>query len=141
MKHINNGECPKCKDILENPVGTHEDLVKWFISFQKDNADAHISYSYRNKEDQELFFKRKTSNAHYGESPHNYSPSLAIDVFRLSNTGLAEFIIDWYLTKVMPSAEASGLELGGKWIKLKDFPHFQVAGWKQLVKDGKAKLI
>jgi len=66
----------------------------------------------------------KVTNAKGGTSFHNYG--LAIDLAVLVNNG---HDIDWKydMVHLKPIAVKHGIEWGGDWISLKDFPHFQIA--------------
>lgn len=136
-KHINDGKCSKCRELLQ---GVHPTLVEWFERFQGAVLDAHVAWGHRGEKDQNDAFKKGTSKAKWGESPHNYAPALAIDLFRLTHTG-AEWQVSWYQKYVGESvAKEPKLEWGGSWIKWKDFPHVQAKDWKKLVQAGEAKL-
>lgn len=139
-KHLNTGKCEKCLQLMGILGGTDPRLVAWFTELQSRMPDAHIAFAGRSKADQEEFFKKKTSNAHYGESPHNFAPALAIDIFRLTGNG-AEFNRNWYIDVIRPEVvKHVELSYGGDWKRLKDYPHVEIAEWKELVKQGKAKL-
>jgi hypothetical protein len=138
VKHVNNGSCPRCLEIINKYPSFNEDLRKWFLALQALRPEAHTSCAGRGKDDQEAYFKQGTSRAHWGQSAHNYN--LAIDVFKLSQAG-AEWPINWYQTVVVPSAEAAGLESASKWTTFREWPHFQVKNWKSVVTAGKAKLV
>lgn len=100
--------------------------------------DFSVICSTRNEADQEAAFKAKASRAHFGQSPHNYIPSLAVDII--------PFPCDWKDIKKFKEMAACvlkiagrlhiDLEWGGSW-KLKDFPHMQLKNWKELKKDRK----
>ena len=139
VRHVNDGKCPKCKEILDKFPGFDEQIRKWFEDMQSRVKDCHVSYAGRGKKDQELFFKQGTSKARWGESPHNYN--VAVDLFRLIVTG-AEFSRQWYTDVVKPEiAKVDFLEWGGDWVRWKDFPHVELKGWAKLKAEGKLKLV
>jgi peptidoglycan LD-endopeptidase CwlK len=76
---------------------------------------------------------RVVTNAKGGQSFHNYR--LALDVVPMRNgkpvwgTTGADGLL-WQ--RVGALGEAAGLEWGGRWRTLKDFPHFQYTGGKPL---------
>lgn len=136
-KHVNDGKCAKCSEILN---GTDQRLIDWFTEFQKVNKDAHVAWGIRNEKDQNDAYKRGTSKAKYGESPHNFEPAQAIDLFRITQTG-AEWGAPWFNGTVGPAvAKEKDLAWGGSWARFKDLPHIEIKDWKERVKTGIAKL-
>lgn len=126
-KHTNTPECEACRQKLWK---VHPDLVRFAMDFRVENKDAHIAWGFRGKEDQEAVFKAGNSNAHWGESPHNYG--LALDWFRLTHTG-ADWNRQWFIDKLAPAALSYGLVWGGDWKSLKDYPHVELKDWKKLI--------
>lgn len=106
-------------------------------------VDFVILDAQRGRGEQERAFKQGNSKAHFGQSAHNYAPAVAMDI--------CPYPIDWNdvpkfvaMSKVVKAkAKALGVELvyGGDWKSIKDYPHFELANWKQLVKDGSVDLI
>lgn len=129
-KHVNSGNCPKCKEMLYATT-THPDLMQWFIDIQASSPEVHISYAYRGKADQDKFFREGKSKAKFGQSPHNYKPTMAIDLFFLVD-GKADFSMTKY--KAIAEDMPNELEWGGSW-KFRDGPHFEVRGWKNLIEN------
>jgi hypothetical protein len=141
VKHLNNGNCQKCEEIFNRYPGFNIELKEWFKAIQAVNKDAHISQAGRGKEEQELYFKKGSSKAKYGQSSHNYNA--AIDLFQLTITG-AEWKKPWFEKVVEPAIVASNGKF--KWYGLKgspffELPHVEVSNWKELLKDGKIKLV
>lgn len=110
-------------------MGVDPRLADFALAFRQANPDAHISWGFRGRVDQEAAFNRGHSKARYGQSPHNYG--LAIDFFRLTLNG-PDWTLSWYQEKLRPAAEAAGLVSGGSWAKFKDWPHVEVADWKNV---------
>lgn len=137
--HINcDGPCPKCEEIFNKFPDKNMELYNWFNQLRLKVKTAHIAYAGRGKEEQNYFYEKKTSKAKWGESPHNYN--LAIDIFELTQTG-ARFDVSWYQSSIIPEAIKAGFDCGGLWKSFKDWPHIEIKNWKQVVKDGKAKLV
>ena len=135
IKHVNDGKCAKCLMIMQ---GVDQRLIDWFASFQKANPDAHVAWGLRGEKDQNDAFRRSNSNAKWGQSAHNYG--LAIDLFRITITG-AEWGAPWFKNIMGPDVKKHPeLTWGGTFARFVDLPHVEIAGWEQLVKDGKAKL-
>lgn len=138
-KHINSGNCEKCASIFDSYADFHTGLRDWFLNFQSQNPEAHISAAGRGKADQEADFEAGRSNAHWGQSPHNFNA--AVDVFKLLQTG-ASWDRQWFTNVMAPDARGAGFVWGGDWRgKLGDYPHVEVADWKELVAKGILKLV
>ncbi len=125
--HLNKAQCAACDQIV---TLCSEDLQKWFHSERAEDLSLHALSSYRGKDRQEAHFQAGRSKAHFGESPHNYSPSRALDVV---------FVVQgqnsWNLVKLdtMAKRAPSNIEWGGYWKDFKDNPHFQEREWKTMV--------
>ncbi len=129
----------KSKKILNN---AHPGLQKLFNEVIK-HFDCRIVCSYRGKAAQELAFDGGFSGAHFGESPHNFKPSTAIDV--------VPYPVDWHDTdrmhyfagQVMGIAIMMGIEIkwGGDFDRdthlsderAHDLPHFELKNWREIV--------
>lgn len=101
--------------------------------------------SQRGRDAQELAFRQGNSKAHFGQSAHNWSPSIAVDI--------VPDPVDWNdknkfiaLSKViMPIAEDMGVKLrwGGDWNMDGstsdgwDFPHYELHPWRDWAKKSK----
>lgn len=128
-KHTNDpGPCPQCNQLL---VDTDQTLVDWFAAQRASDPQLHVSCGKRNRVLQEAALNGGHSNAPYGKSPHNYSPSRAIDLFWMRD-GKAVWDRDGYkaLRKGMPDTMQWGGEFPGPF---KDAPHWQIKGWIKLV--------
>lgn len=99
-----------------------------------------ILESQRGREGQEAAFKAGNSKAHFGDSAHNWSPSVALDVSPkpLDWDDRASFIA---LSKiVLATAKQLGIPIrwGGDWNmngiltdeKLSDLPHYELHRWR-----------
>lgn len=89
-----------------------------------------IAMGYRTIEQQNaLYAKGRTepgeiiTNAPGGKSFHNFG--LAIDLCHISDDLKS---IDWHfdMSKLKPIADKYGLEWGGSWTTIKDYPHFEL---------------
>lgn len=123
-------------------VNAHFDLQR-VLKLAITRYDFTILCTYRNKADQEAAFVGGKSKAHFGQSPHNYIPSVAVDV--------VPYPIDWNNLKrfdelhdvMMQAAKELGVPLrwGGDWDgnpstlnKLNDLPHFELNPWRDFAK-------
>lgn len=141
VKHINNKNCPKCEEIFNRYPEFNNELKTWFKAIQEKNPEAHISSAGRGKEEQELYFKKGSSKAHYGQSSHSYGA--AIDLFELHMLG-ARWDKSWFEKVVEPAIKLCNGKF--KWYGLKgsefyELPHVEVSNWKELLKQGLIKLV
>jgi peptidoglycan L-alanyl-D-glutamate endopeptidase CwlK len=132
--HQNNGKCPKCQEILKD---AHPDLRAWFEKEQSADPELHCSCSKRGRADQAAAKEGGFSKAAYGESPHNYAPSWAIDLFFIVN-GTAAWVLSRYaaLAKRKPASVIWGADWNDNGRtddeKFRDSPHFEIHGWRKL---------
>ena len=124
-------------------LSCHPDLQLVMAEVVK-HFDCTIVCGRRGKQEQEDAFKAGNSKAHFGQSPHNFFPSLAVDV--------VPYPVEWQETErmtyfagfVMATALKHGVELkwGGDWDRdthlsdnrFNDFPHFELANWRDMDK-------
>lgn len=132
-KHRNSGKCEKCLELI-NEWGIHSALRKWFTLLQEAQPDVHLCYVGRGQDEQEKMFLAGATRAHFGQSPHNFTPALAVDMFRLvvepGKPDQASFNIEWYreIAKKLPA----GIAWGGNFRHFVDSPHFEIAGWQDI---------
>lgn len=105
----------------------HIDLQKLIYAVAKEEKCAVIC-GFRGRYEQEKAYMQGKSKARFGQSKHNFKPSLAVDVVPLP--------LDWndipafeHLgEKIMAKAEEMGIKV--KWGKnfkgLVDYPHFEL---------------
>lgn len=103
--------------------------------------DCTILCGRRGETEQEQLFWDGKSKAHFGESPHNYGESFAVDV--------VPYPIDWedrermtfFAGQIIATARSMGIDLkwGGDWDsdthlsdnRFDDLPHFEFSDWRQ----------
>jgi peptidoglycan LD-endopeptidase CwlK len=126
-------------------LGTaHPDLQRVFNEVVK-HFDCSVICGFRGETAQQLAYDTGKSKARFGESPHNFSSSFAVDVI--------PYPVDWGDTErmvhfagfVLGTAKSLGVELkwGGDWDRdthlsdnrFDDFPHFELANWRDLRKE------
>jgi peptidoglycan L-alanyl-D-glutamate endopeptidase CwlK len=112
----------------------HPDLSLLFKNVIKE-TDCSIICSNRNKKDQEKAFSDGFSKAHFGESPHNYLPSLAVDAVPYPSLWSDKEKLKKLGEIVKRKAKELGIEIewGGDW-NWKDYPHYQLKNWKSYIK-------
>jgi peptidoglycan L-alanyl-D-glutamate endopeptidase CwlK len=106
--------------------------------------DFSVICGYRNKVDQEKAYQAGNSKAHFLQSPHNYKPSVAVDI--------VPYPLDWndldafkkLGAHIMATAKKLHVSLrwGADWNmngrtddeKFRDFPHFELHPWRNHAK-------
>jgi peptidoglycan L-alanyl-D-glutamate endopeptidase CwlK len=109
----------------------HTDLQR-LMEALLDEMDVSILCGYRDEVAQEAAYQAGTSKAHFGESPHNYQPSLAVDVapYPINFNDIKSF--DNMCNKILELAKELGIEVElGRDFQFKDYPHVQIANWRQ----------
>ena len=94
-----------------------------------EQIDCSIICGYRGYKDQEKAFNKGTSLAHFGQSKHNKSPSMAVDVLPYPFKGwddLEQF--DRLAEVVKRTADDMNIKIkwGGDWSRFADFPHWEI---------------
>lgn len=90
--------------------------------------DFSVLCGHRGEEEQNAAFDAGSSNARWGQSKHNTTPSKAVD--------LAPYPIDWndigrfreLAARMQVAANKLGIKIrwGGTFTKIKDYPHFEL---------------
>lgn len=126
VRHTNSiTPCPKCEEML---AVAHKDLQIWFRNLVKPKfTQAHISCSFRNKEDQEDAFLDGKTKLHWPNSKHNKTPAEALDLFQLDYNGMACWPWAFFRDIAKASDETRAqIEWGGVWTKLGDANHYEI---------------
>lgn len=100
-------------------------------------APFRVISTIRTPEAQEVAYKTGHSKAHWGESPHDFVPSLAVDLIPLPFTDwkdLTQFMLLAHAMKNASQRVGVAIDWGGDWPAdvIKDYPHFQLTNWKQM---------
>lgn len=132
--------CKKCDEIFDRYEGFNEELREWFNLCRNDIRNIHISCAGRGRKDQEDCFDRGRSNAHYGQSAHNYN--MAIDVFFVDEVG-AYSLDKKYFDELLSNHPIDGKFewFGRPGSPYKEMPHIQVLNWKDKVKVNSLPLV
>lgn len=99
--------------------------------------DFKIICGYRGKIKQEEAFKNGNSKAKFGQSPHNYRPSLAIDVIPQPFKGWNDFAgFNRILNEFLKVSKEKNIEitLGRDFKTIKDYPHIELKNWQKMTK-------
>lgn len=120
------------KRSLDNLTQAHPDLqrvMKAAILY----TDFTVICGYRGRADQDKALAEKRSKARFGQSPHNFTPALAVDIvpYPLNWNDLKAF--DEMGAVVMREALKLNVALTwGKFFSFKDYPHFELKDWQKL---------
>lgn len=138
VKHENNGNCFKCKEIFDKYPGTtkSDELERWFFCLQFEVPDAHISEAGRNKADQLKAFNKKASRALWKQSAHNFKG--AVDIFRLEK-GRATWPEKWFNDNIKPKLTPELKWYGMPGSSFYELPHIELTDWKKYVIKGLLK--
>lgn len=122
-------------------------LIQKVMNAAREQKEFRILDSQRGRAAQEEAFRKGNSKAHFGQSAHNWSPSVAVDIapVPLDWNDRASFIA---LSKIiLPLAKEMGVPLrfGGDWNmngvltdeKLSDLPHYELHPWREFAKGSK----
>ncbi len=126
----------RSSDILAN---VHPDLVKVLNEAIK-TMDFSLTCGQRGRAAQEKAKAEGNSNAHFGQSPHNFDPALAIDFIPYPFTNdmwndTAKF--EAIARHIQQAGVTVGIKCdwGGDWHSIKDYPHIEVSNWKEIKGD------
>lgn len=129
------------QDLNVTLVTAFEQAVKEYERLYPEAPQPFLTCTYRSDAEQEALYAKgrtekgaKVTNARAGQSPHNYKPSFAFDIAFI---GLNKKL-DWsdHLFKTFADIIkriSPNIEWGGDW-KFKDAPHWELKGWKGLVR-------
>lgn len=115
----------------ENLLQAHPLLQKLFNEVIKE-IDCTVLDAQRGRAAQEKAFKAGRSRAHFGQSAHNYSPAVALDVvpFPLDWNDTASFRKLAAVVKRLAAQMNIPIEWGGDWKSLVDMPHYELKPWR-----------
>lgn len=140
MKHENNGFCPQCQNIFNRYPGFNENLKSWFLSMQTKHHEMHISCAGRGEIDQEAYFAKGSSKAHYGQSAHNYGCAIDLFVMDPKHPNIL-YPNDWFIGILQPNLPKWLLWYGAPGSLFHELPHVELRGWQELVRQGIVKLV
>lgn len=130
-------ECPGCLEKINKYPNFLLPLKDWFFKVRAKNLTFHVADAGRGKIDQEAYCARGASQAHWGQSAHNFN--CALDTF---------FQIDgqYRLDSNLYDSLVMGLDPNISWYgaadaEFKERPHFEWKDWRTLKTEGVAKLV
>ena len=109
----------------------HPELQR-LMNLSRDQIAFEIGDSQRGRKAQEKAFASGHSRAHFGQSAHNWSPAVALDIhpLPLDWNNIPSFVA---LSKViLPLAAQLRIPIrwGGSWTSIKDYPHYELHPWR-----------
>lgn len=122
-----------------NLAEAHPLLQKLVNQFVLDypNFPIQVNDARRGKAEQEQAFLKGNSKAHFGQSAHNYTPAIAVDIFPLpvNFNKLAPF--KDMGVKMQATAKKLGIPI--RWLGpvMGDYPHFELSPIKSWMKQVK----
>ncbi len=137
--HINNGSCQKCREIIDRYPGIHPTLLIWFKDLQAGMPNVHTSCAGRGQLDQEAYFLRHASNAHWTKSAHNWNA--ALDLFNVDEKNPKNLYPDAMFKEIELYVPDWIEWYGAPGEPFKEEPHYQVRGWKDLADKNILKLV
>lgn len=139
MTHKNDGKCEKCLSIIARYPDFYEPMKLWFVGFQANHPEAHVSEAGRGKEMQNIFYRKGASKARYGESAHNYN--CALDLFEMSGKLKDIYEFTWFVDVLRPNLPSWIIWYGEPSAVFREYPHIEVKNWKALVRSGLVNLV
>lgn len=111
----------------------HPLLRKLIKAVVADGVNLLVLDSQRGRKAQEEAFHKGNSRAHFGQSAHNWSPAIALDVVP---SPLNWNDIDAFKklgATITAKAKVLGIPIswGGTWRTLRDYPHYELTPWRE----------
>ena len=118
--------------------GAHPLLQQVFTAVAAE-ADIAILDSQRGRAAQERAHASGNSRAHFGQSPHNWSPAIALDVapWPIDWTDLGRFRALARLVNARAAEMGIPIAWGGDWKSIVDMPHYELDPWRQFAAKAK----
>ncbi len=137
MKHENNGACGHCREIFYRYPGFNAELFAWVGDMQKRYPEFHISCAGRGQVDQEAYFQRGATRAHWKHSAHNWNA--AVDIF--CNAGGDLYDREWFHRVVGNNVPPWASWYGAPGAPFPELPHVEVRNWHDLILQNKLSLV
>lgn len=119
-------------------AGAHP-MLQQLMNAARQKIAFTILDSQRGREAQEKAFREGHSKAHFGQSAHNWTPAIAVDIapVPLDWNNVAAF--DALAKVILPLAKDMKIPItwGGSWATLKDRPHYELSPWREFAKQAK----
>lgn len=111
----------------------HPDLARVIYRAAREGLRFIVIQGERGEAEQTKAHKGGFSKAKFGQSPHNYSPALGVDIGPHDYPGKVPESYQRLKVGIMAAARMEGVDLvwGGDW-KMRDYPHFELRDWRNL---------
>ena len=120
-------------------LDAHPDLQRLAYRLETRGVRFMVNCTHRGRAEQEAAFASGASRARWGQSPHNFKPSRAMDLSPFAVTAAAYQAItvadyNALSVDVMREAVIMGIALtwGGGFRSFKDRPHYALTGWRDI---------
>jgi len=126
-------------------TAAHPELRAFWAELRASDPPAGVvNYSLgdvtRDQQGQNAALASGASEAAWGQSPHNFSPALALDIYpivmdrpgHIGSPAVSTKSADYL--RIRQIAESRGLTSGGGWTS-PDWPHVEITGWRDLTDD------
>lgn len=127
------------KDLHPTLASAYETACELYKAKYPSEPQPFLSCTFRSNDEQNALYNigrtvkgSIVTNAKGGQSPHNFNPSLAFDIAFI---GLNKKL-SWdkkYFKMFADLIVSEQVEWGGSW-KFTDAPHFELKGWKNMIK-------
>ena len=119
-------------------AGAHPLLQKLFAAMAAETPILVLD-GQRGRMAQERAFALGHSRAHFGQSAHNWSPAVALDVVPapLDWSDVPRFRALAALVKAKAAELGVPLAWGGDWPHLKGMPHYELTPWRDFAKQAR----
>jgi peptidoglycan L-alanyl-D-glutamate endopeptidase CwlK len=120
-------------------AAAHPELQRLFNTVETENPNLkfQVNESRRSRKDQETAFLKGNSKAHYGQSAHNWTPSIAVDVYPLPIQ--YKDLKPYRALAAVVEATAKRLGIKIRWLGpiMGDYPHYELSPWREYAKKAK----
>lgn len=134
LHHTSDPTCLLCEKKL---ALAHSEIIAWYRDVAKvAYPDMHVSWSFRDEPTQEAMFKMGKTKAHFPQSGHNKTPSLALDLFQIDAAGNPHWDESVFSALHTISAEKYPHVIwGGLWKSIGDADHFEFVPTEPVTKE------
>ena len=111
----------------------HPELQRLFLEVVK-TTDCTVICGHRGARDQMLAYETRHSKVKWPLSPHNQTPSMAVDVGPYPLVWTEHETFDSLAEVVLETAKRLGIKVrwGGHFKTLIDKPHWELEGWRDM---------
>ena len=132
--HQNGSFCQLCEEKI---LTLDPRLQPWARHFKQTFPDGHLSWGFRDEENQNRFFDEGKTRARWPNSKHNRMDgsgkpaAQAFDLFRIRPDGVPEWRAEYCMevwTELQAVSPQGLLEWAGNWTGFRELDHIQLKG-------------